>query len=82
MDPEQRYEKACNAYDTQKILIPITIAAGAIGIGTLIYIAVTGDDSSESATKTTGLRKKKKPAIAITPIVSPTAGGATFRIDF
>ncbi len=81
-DPDDKYADACDAYDTQKILVPITIAAGAIGIGTLIYIAVTGDDSSESSTQATGIRKKRKPAIAITPIVSPTSGGATFRIDF
>lgn len=76
------YADACAAYDNQKIAVPITIAAGAIGIGTLIYMAVTGTDDTESSTKTAGIRKKKKPAIAITPIVSPTSGGANFRIDF
>lgn len=82
MDAQGYYDNACSTRTSQAIAIGVTIAAGAVGIGTLIYMAVTDPDSSESSTQTTGIRKKKKPAIAITPIVSPTTGGATFRIDF
>lgn len=75
-------ESACTARKQQWVVGPVTIAAAAVGIGSLIYLAVSDPDTAESPTRTTGLRKKRKPAIAITPIVSPTAGGATFRIDF
>src|SRR5690606_29497075 len=75
-------EDACNAPFEQWFVGPITVAAAAVGVGTLIYLVVSDSGDGESSTKTAGLRKKKKPAIAITPIVSPTAGGATFRIDF
>lgn len=74
------YDAACKAYGTTKILVPVTIAAGAIGIGALIYVLVKSDSPPESTQ--VGSRRVPRRTFTVTPVMSPDGAGATVRFDW
>ena len=59
------------------------IAAAAVG-GIALFAVYKGfiATKKESSTQTSGRRVRKKKQFAVTPIVSPEGGGATFRLDW
>lgn len=57
-----------------------TVALGAF-TAFAIYKVVNHDDTAAEHTATSGRRKHHEP-FAITPVVSPTGGGATFRVEW
>lgn len=77
----KRFKDACSAQKLTKVAIPITIGAGVIGGAALIYV-LTRDSGNEQRPVGAGRSTKRRQNIAVTPIVSPTGAGATFRIDW
>jgi hypothetical protein len=76
------YTKGCNA------AVNTTYAGVGIGVGAAVAILgaymgfIRGEEPTESSTQTSSTKRPRKQRFAVTPIVSPEGGGATFRIDF
>ncbi len=75
------FEKSCDAQERAQYL---SVAAGigaAAGI-LFVYLATRGGDETQRSNATSARRTKRKPAFAVTPILSPDGGGATVRFDW
>jgi TolB-like protein len=76
-----KFQDACRARTYTKIAAPITIAAGLVGAGALIYVLLKDDKATEQRPVGAGRRTKKR-SLAVTPVVSPDGAGATVRFDW
>jgi hypothetical protein len=74
------YDKACS--NTKNMWIAGTVGGigGVVAIVAVYMAYVRGDSSESSATSSTHRARKQR--FAVTPIISPDGGGATFRLDF
>jgi len=80
-DPDlRRFNDACNNFKYQKIGWVVSGVLGAVAIGSF-YMAYLRDSGSET-NKTAGRGHRKRRELAVTPIVTPTGGGATLRFDW
>lgn len=84
-DPSAREQadKACSGYSLSKWGI-IGVSVGGVAMAFTGYMAFmrSGGESQPVGMTTAGRRAKKKKALAITPILAPNGGGATFRLDW
>lgn len=75
----KKFKAACSAYRNTWIAGGVIGVGAIVGFGSLFYVLTRDSSTTE---RSAGRRTKRRPNIAITPIVSPTVGGATFRIDW
>lgn len=81
-DAESAYVKGCNAAkNTSYAGIGIGVGAAVAILGAYMGF-IRGEEATESSTQTSSTKRPRKQRFAVTPIVSPDGGGATFRIDF
>jgi hypothetical protein len=76
----RRFNDACNNFKYQKIGWVVSGVLGAVAIGSF-YMAYVRDSGSE-ANKTAGRGHRKRRELAVTPVVTPSGGGATLRFDW
>lgn len=81
-DPAHQKDCATNGpkFDTRNKIAGITAAA--VGGIALFAIYKGFISKKESSTQTSGRSTRKKKQFAVTPIISPEGGGATFRLDW
>jgi hypothetical protein len=77
----EEFKDACRARTYTKIAAPITIAAGLVGAGALIYLLLKDDKASEQRPAGAGRRTARR-SLAVTPVVTPDGAGATVRFDW
>ncbi len=58
--------------------------AGAAGIftGVALYMGYVRNDEANESPPSASTKRARKPRFAVTPIISPEGGGASFRLDF
>lgn len=79
-NPNNRaFDDACNANSRRNIAMVIGIAGGVIGLGTL-YFAYRSDDKPKE--KQTSIGRRTRRQLTVTPVLSPSGGGATVRFDW
>lgn len=76
-------KNGCDAYSMSKWGV-IGVSVGGVAMAFTGYMAFmrSGGEARPVGITTTGRRAKKKKELAITPILSPDGGGATFRLDW
>lgn len=79
-ESKKAFAKACDAYDNTWIAGGIIGVGAIVGFGSLFYV-LTRDDAPTTE-RAAGRRTKRRPNVVVTPIVSPSNAGASFRIDW
>ncbi|MDQ3364658.1 MAG: PEGA domain-containing protein [Myxococcota bacterium] len=79
-EDQEKFANACSAYARTKWAVPTTIGLAAVGIGALVYVLVSKDDS-EAPAAMAGRRVNKR-QFAVSPVVSPDGAGATLQFDW
>jgi hypothetical protein len=76
-------DDACSGYSLSKWGI-VGVSVGGVAMAFTGYMAFmrSGGEARPVGMTTTGRRTTKKKELAITPILSPDGGGATFRLDW
>ncbi|MDX2088366.1 MAG: carboxypeptidase-like regulatory domain-containing protein [Kofleriaceae bacterium] len=76
-------DDACSGYSLSKWGI-VGVSVGGVAMAFTGYMAFmrSGGEARPVGMSTTGRRTKRKKELAITPILSPDGGGATFRLDW
>ncbi len=77
----QSFDKACSGFAATKYLIPITVGGALIGAVGVIMAMHHGDDNEKPPSGAVGHRQHKS-NIVVTPVISPTGGGATMQFDW
>ena len=80
-DPDganQAFDKACTANDRRFIAGAVGIATGVLAAGAL-YFAYRGEGK---AAETQAMGRRTRRQLTVTPVISPTGGGATVRFDW
>jgi PEGA domain len=78
-DPANRaFDKACDANRTRFIVGAVGVATGVLAVGAL-YFAYRGESKSA---ETQALGRRTRRQLTVTPVISPTGGGATVRFDW
>ncbi len=76
----ENFKKSCDGHSLTNIGIPLTIGFGVVSaIGFVVLYMKSGDE--EKPVSVAGRRKHHEP-FAITPVVSPSGAGATFRMEW
>ncbi|MBA3818546.1 MAG: hypothetical protein H0X17_06605 [Deltaproteobacteria bacterium] len=77
---QKKFADACSAYKRTQWAVPTTIGLAAVGIGALVYVLVSKDDSEVPAAMAG--RRVKQRQFAVSPVVSPEGAGATLQFDW
>ena len=73
------FDDACSASKSRLVVGIIAAITGAAGVGTL-YFAYRSE--SKAAEKQTSIGRRTRRQLTVTPVVSPSGGGATVRFDW
>lgn len=75
------FKKACDWHTYQQVGWVVTGVAGAAMIGSFV-MAYLRDDGNRTQTKGALRGHKKRRELAVTPVLTPSGGGATLRFDW
>jgi hypothetical protein len=73
------FDKACSANTQRYISGAVGIAAGVLAAGAL-YFAYRSEGKTSEKSATVGRRQRRQ--MTVTPVISPSGGGATIRFDW
>ena len=73
------FDQACKANSRRNIVGAIGIASGVLAAGALYFAYIHGGGASNE--KQAGYRRKRR-ELTVTPVISPSGGGATVRFDW
>lgn len=73
------FKEACSANTTRTIAVAVGIAGVALGAGALFFAYRSEGDTKE---KQTAEGRRTRRQLTVTPVISPSGGGATVRFDW
>ena len=78
-EPNMAFDKACTASKRRFIAGAVGIASGVLAAGVLFFAYRSDGHSSE---KQSSIGRRNRRQLTVTPVISPSGGGATVRFDW